>query len=120
MNILSLLISILLAILLVVFIVLVPVAIIFNVRAGMVYREKLAGQIDKLRLGKMLAALGIDVDTYISREHTVDIREHMTRCNACTNTEKCDEQLGYGDVVADDLGYCNNEQSLQELSRTLK
>jgi hypothetical protein len=33
-----------------VFTVLLPVAFIFNFKTGMAYRERLAGQIDKLRL----------------------------------------------------------------------
>ena len=103
-----------------IFAVLLPLAIGTNVRAGRVYREKLAGGIEKLRLGKMLAALGIDVDAYISQVRSVDIHEHMTRCKACGNVEKCDEKLADGSVTPDAIGFCNNEQSLQSLGDTLK
>jgi len=75
------------------FVVLLPVAIIFNYKAGMKYREILTRQIERLRLGKIIAALGIDIDTYISMERTVDIREQITRCKACDNTEECDDKL---------------------------
>lgn len=121
MNTITLLSITLLAILLLaIFTVLLPVAIIFNFKAGMIYRERLAGQIERLRLGKMLAALGIDIDVYVSRERTVDIQEQMTRCKACGNTRECDENLGQGGVTADSIGFCNNEKPLQELARTLK
>ena len=104
----------------VLFAILLPLAIIFNVRTGKAYREKLAGKIEKLRLGKMLSALGIDIDTYIARERGVDIHKHMKNCKACSNLEECDERLDRGGITADEIGFCNNEQSLQELNRTLK
>ena len=107
----------LIILLLAVFFVLLPVAIIFNFKAGIKYREKLAGQIERLRLGKMLAALGIDIDAYISMERSVDIWEQMNRCKACDNTEECDDRLSEGVIDADDISFCNNEKSLQELTR---
>lgn len=99
---------------------LLPVAIIFNFKAGIKYREKLAGQIQRLRLEKMLAALGIEIDTYVSVERTVDIREQMTRCRACGNTEECDDRLAEGDIAVDNIGFCNNEKTLQKLAHTRK
>ena len=99
------------------FLVLLPVAIVFNYKAGMKYREILARQIERLRLGKMLAALGIDIDTYVSMEPTVDIREQITRCKTCDNTEECDDRLAEGIIDTDNIGFCNNEKSLQELTR---
>ena len=88
-----------------VFFVLLPVAIIFNFKAGIKYREKLAGQIERLRLGKMLAALGIDIDAYASMERTVDIWEQITRCKACDNTEECDDRLAEGVIDADNISF---------------
>ncbi|MDH5515663.1 MAG: DUF6455 family protein [Gammaproteobacteria bacterium] len=114
----TLLASILLLLLLAVFIIWLPAAIIFNVRAGTAYREKLAGKIEKMRLGKMLAALGVDINAYISNERGVDIHDHVARCNQCSNTRECDERIAQGDVAADDIAFCNNEQSLQKLTRS--
>ena len=112
---------ILLAILLLAaFVVLLPVAIIFNFKAGMKYREILARQIERLRLGKMLAALGIDIDSYVSIEGIVDIREQITRCKACDNTEECDDRLAEGIIDTDNISFCDNEKSLQELTRVPK
>lgn len=121
MNTLSLIITGLLTLLVVaVFAVLLPVAFIFNFKTGMAYRERLAEQIDRLRLGKMLGALGIDIDAYISKERAVDIRDQMTRCKACVNTDTCDERLGQEDITADSIDFCNNEKSLQEMTKSLK
>ena len=109
-----------LGLLLLVFIVWLLVAIVFNTRAGMKYRQGLADQLERLRLGKMLAALGIDADGYLSSERAVDIREQMERCNACANTDECDTRLAAGPVDAGSIDYCNNEASLQKIAERLK
>ena len=104
-----------LAILLALFVLLLPIAIVFNFRAGLKYREALAGKIEKLRLGRMLVALGIDIDEYVSTERGVDIYQHMNRCKACTNTEECDDRLGSDNIDSGNIKFCNNEESLQEI-----
>jgi hypothetical protein len=114
----TLLATIMLILLVAVFTIWLPAAIVFNVRAGMAYREKLAGKLEKMRLGKMLAALGVDIDAYISNERGVDIHDHVTRCNQCASTSECDERISRGDINADDIAFCNNEQSLQKLTRS--
>lgn len=108
-----------LGLLLVIFIVLLLAAIIFNTRAGVKYRQGLADQLERLRLGKMLTALGIDTDSYLSRVRAVDIREQMDRCNACSNTGECDTRLTEGPVDAGSIDYCNNEASLQKIATRL-
>jgi hypothetical protein len=119
-NIISLVAMLMLGLLLVIFIVWLLVAIIFNTRAGMKYRQGLANQLGRLRLGKMLTALGIETDSYLSTERAVDIREHMDRCNACANTVECDTRLAKGPVDAGNIDYCNNEASLQKIAERLK
>jgi len=114
----SLLSATLLALLLVSFAILLMVAIVFNFRAGMKYRKALAEQLDHFRLAKMLVALGIDIDEYLSTERVVDIHTHMKRCNACENVDECDEQLAQGNLSPDGIEFCNNEQSLREIART--
>jgi len=109
-----------LGLLLLVFIVWLLVAIVFNTRTGMQYRQGLADQLERLRLGKMLTALGIETDSYLSSERAVDIREHMGRCNACANTDECDTRLAEGAVDAGSIDYCNNEASLQKIAERLK
>ena len=120
LNIVSVAAMLLLGLLLVIFMLLLSVAIVFNTRTGMKYRQGLAKQLDRLRLGKMLTALGIDTDSYLSIERATDIRKQMERCTACTNTGECDSRLAEGAVDADSIDYCNNEASLQKFAERLK
>ena len=120
LNIVSVISVLLLGLLMVIFTILLPVAIIFSTRSGIKYRQALAEQLDQLRLGKMLTALGIGTDRYLSRVREVDIHKQMGRCTACANTEECDTHLAEGATDADSIGYCNNEASLQKISERLK
>jgi hypothetical protein len=45
----------------------------------------------------------------------VDIEQHMNRCAGCGHTAECDDQLAGGKVDAARIGFCENEQSLQEI-----
>jgi len=115
-NLVSIIPMLLLGLMLVIFTVLLPTAIVFNTRAGMKYRQRFAEQLQQLRLGKMLTALGIDTDHYLSSERVVDIREQMERCNNCGNTGECDTRLAEGAVAADSIDYCNNEATLRKIT----
>ena len=86
-----------------------------NVIVGMEFRKNLARKVETLRLGKMLAALGIDSRSYQHSERVIDIEEHIDRCSACQNTETCDDQLAKGTVQSSKIDYCNNEASLQQI-----
>ena len=114
----SLLSAALLSLLLAAFAVLLMVAIIFNFRTGLKYRKALAEQLNNFRLANMLTALGIDIDEYLSTERVVDIHTHMTRCGACENTGECDDRLAQGRISPGEIGFCNNEQSLQQFAST--
>lgn len=116
-NVLTLIAASAFSVVLATFIVLLTLAIVFNVKAGRRYRKTLAKKIDTLRLSKMLAALGIDASVYLSTVPTVDINNHMERCTSCTNTEECDDKLRTGNIDTDGIGFCNNEDSLRELSK---
>ena len=120
LNIISVTSLLLLVLLMASFIFLLSTAIVFNTRAGMKYRTTLAARLKQLRLGKMLAALGIDTDSYLSRERAVDIHQHMQRCTSCTNTEECDSRLTDENIDTETIDYCNNEASLRKLSRQLQ
>jgi len=117
MNTLNLIAFSVLALLVGVFMVLLPVAIIFNMKAGMKYRQDLAHRLEKLRLGKMLVALGIDTSEYLAQSPGIEIRNHMERCSACSNTAECDDKLAHNDIDADRINFCNNEESLRNLVR---
>ena len=86
-----------------------------NVIVGMEFRNKLARKVDALRLNKMLAALGIDINSYLHSERVIDIEEQIDKCAACNNTETCDDQLAKGTIQASNIDYCYNEKSLQQI-----
>jgi len=86
-----------------------------NVIVGMEFRKNLARKVDALRLNKMLAALGIDINNYLHSERVIDIEEHIDKCSECQNTETCDDQLAKGAIQASNIDYCNNEKSLQQI-----
>jgi len=86
-----------------------------NVIVGMEFRNKLARKVDALRLNKMLAALGIDINSYLHSERVIDIEDHIDKCATCNNTETCDDQLAKGTIQASNIDYCNNEKSLQQI-----
>lgn len=115
MNLFSLIATGLLGLLMAAFAGLLFTAIVFNLNAGRKYRQALARDIDKLRLSRMLAALGIDVSSYLHRERIVDIQQQMGRCSDCARTAECDERLADGKVDAAEIGFCDNEQSLQQI-----
>jgi hypothetical protein len=117
MNFISLAVAGLMILLTLVFAGLLMTAIVFNLKAGRKYRQSLAARVDQLRLSKMLTALGIDVASYLHSEPVVKIYTQIERCSACQNTETCDEKLSRGVIEAEDIGFCNNEQSLQGMVR---
>ena len=116
MEIISLIIAILLGISITAVIVLLFIAIIFNMKRGRKFRQALAKKVAQLRLNKMLIALGIDTNAYLHGEKVTDIYKHMERCEACENTEECDDALEKDNIDPDKIGFCNNEQSLQKIA----
>ncbi len=89
--------------------------IMHNLIVGMEFRKNLAKKVDALRLNKMLAALGIDINNYLHTERVIDIEEQIDKCSVCQNTETCDDQLTKGTIQASNIDYCNNEESLQQI-----
>ena len=90
-------------------------AIFLNMKVGIRFREKLASRVADLRLGKMLSALGIDIDDYLHSERVTDIENHIKRCAQCANTDECDDKLADNTIKAHQIAFCNNEKSLREL-----
>jgi len=117
MNTITIIALVLLTTMLVTFSVLLPVAIVFNVRAGEKYRQGLAEKVNRLRLGKMLAALGVNIDVYLNSERSLEIQQHIDRCAACGNTAECDDKLAGQAIDPDSIGFCNNEASLREIAK---
>ena len=100
--------------------IVIPTAIIFNIRAGIRYRKRLAQRLNQLRISGMLNALGIDVNQYLHQEYIHEINNHMTRCSECENTDQCDRELATGNVDTGNISYCNNEAELQEIAARQK
>jgi len=117
MNTITIIAMLLLGLVVLTFSVLLPVAIVFNVRAAEKYRKGLAEKVNRLRLGKMLAALGVNIDVYLNSERSLDIQQHIDRCAACSNTVECDDKLADKDIAPDNIGFCNNETSLREIAK---
>lgn len=115
MDTLSIIIIILLVTLVSVFSVSLLLTIIFNMKAGIQYREPLAKKLHTLRLGKMLSALGINTVEYLHTESIVAINEQMDRCENCVNTEECDDNLSTNNVGLNEIDFCNNESSLKNM-----
>jgi hypothetical protein len=117
MDIFSLIVAILLGFFVALLTVLLFTAIIFNMKKGRKYRQALAQKIQQLRLNRMLTALGIDPNVYLHDEQITDIHKHMERCEACENTEQCDEALSTNKLNPTEIDFCNNEQSLQKIAK---
>ncbi len=90
-------------------------AILANLRTGMAFRQNLAQQLHRLRLEKMLKALGIDIGRYLAAVPVTDIDEQMRTCEACGSParERCEEQLSQGKLEAPD--FCPNYPKLKAL-----
>ena len=114
MDVFSVIVIIFLGMLVFAFSVSLFLAIIFNVKAGIKYREPLAKKLHVLRLSKMLSALGISTFEYLHTENLVTINEQMDRCSECTNTDECDDNLS-NDIDINNIDFCNNESSLKDM-----
>jgi len=115
MDILTLIVGAILGLFVLYVIMRMSYVIMRNVIVGMEFRKRLAQQVNALRLNKMLAALGIDVNSYLHKERIIDIEQQIDKCSSCQNTETCDDQLAKGTITAGNIDYCNNEEALQQI-----
>lgn len=88
-----------------------------NYLAGSGFRESLLLQVTSIRIGKMMDALGINKVLYLHQETVIDINNHISHCAECNNTAVCDEKLDSQSVSSESIDFCNNEESLVEISR---
>lgn len=79
-----------------------------NVITGLNYRRALQSELSKLRLYKMLGALGINIQGYIHQEPIIDIHDHMERCKSCANADICEDKLVNNMIDKDDFEFCSN------------
>ncbi len=106
-----------LALLLTAFVLRLFYTILINLTNGKKFHHSLEQEFNKLHLSKMLTALGIDITDYIYNTNVKDIRQQMSNCSDCTNTDECDEKLSKADLDASEIEFCNNEAELKELQR---
>lgn len=91
-----------------------------NLINGRKFHESLDDAFSRLRLSKMLRALGINQTAYIYQTNVNDIRRHMANCSACTNTSECDEKLAQAngdgsEIDSSTISFCHNETELVAL-----
>ncbi len=117
MNILSLIIVTLLAGLLLFTMIAVTLAILANLKNGQSFRQNLAEQLHRLRLEKMLTALGIDTRRYLAKVPVTVIDRQMRTCASCPPParERCDEALGRGEI--EDPSFCPNAPELERIRK---
>jgi len=89
--------------------------IIVNIINGRKFHQALEQEFSKLRLNKMLAALGINKTDYIYQTNVKDIHQQMKNCTDCTNTTECDEKVATPDIDITEIEFCNNEEELQKI-----
>ena len=116
MDIFSLVISSALGLSLVYFIARLSYVIVINLINGRKFHQSLEHEFDKLRLSRMLAALGINKTAYIYQTNVNDIKQHMESCASCKNTDVCDEKLTGEELSTDDIAFCNNEKDLKAMN----
>ena len=115
MNIITLVISGFIALLMLLFFISLLAAITMNMKSAQKYRQKVALAVNRLRLNKMLSALGIDLQQYLHTTNLVEVHNHMTQCSSCQHNEQCDEELTSGTVSIETVHFCNNKKHLRDL-----
>lgn len=93
-------------------------AMAFNLKAGELYRQRLAQTLHAMRLGKMLDALGIDASEYLHKQPMTEVHAHMGACAACVQTDICDSQIDQEAVSAENIGFCPNEEVLKSMQNS--
>lgn len=91
--------------------------IAINLINGRKFHHALDQKFSKLRLSKMLSALGISKTDYIYQSSVRDIQRQMKSCSDCNNTDECDEKLTTPDIDVTEIEFCNNEEELKELKQ---
>jgi len=106
-----------LVLLLTIFILRLSYTILINLVNGRKFHLSLKQELSKLRLSKMLAALGINRTDYIYQTNVKDIHQQMKNCSDCTNTDECDEKLTAPALDVTEIEFCNNEADLIDMKR---
>lgn len=92
-------------------------AIFINLVNGRKFHDSLEQEFNKLRLSKMLTALGINKTVYIYQTNVNDIQQQMENCSTCSNTGECDTNLTKAELDVTTIEFCNNEAELKEIKQ---
>ena len=106
-----------LAILLASFILRLSYTILKNLINGRKFHHSLEQSFSRLRLSKMLTALGINQTAYIYTTNVNEIQQQMNNCKACENTDECDDKLSTEDIAITEITFCNNEAKLADIKQ---
>ncbi len=117
MDIITIIIGGALAVLLAAFIMRLSFTIIHNLINGRKFHHSLELKFNRLRLSNMLTALGINQTAYIYQTNVNDIKKQMDNCEACSNTDECDDKLSTENIDITELNFCNNEAELVEIKQ---
>lgn len=81
-------------------------------------REELRQQVTSLRLSKMLAYIGADLDAYLDNLPPEEINKHIFNCSRCAELELCDACLRDGKIIKK-MCFCPNYRNLMSHSKTI-
>ena len=113
MDVVAILLTVLYMILASLLAILLGTAIYKNIKTGIGFRDSLAREISELRLQRMLSRLGINSNSYLHDQRVHKIKEHISKCDSCENTETCDSRLEeQGDIAEEVTNYCPNAGDL--------
>lgn len=99
------------------FILRLSYAIMINLINGRKFHYELEQEFNRLRLSRMLSALGISQTDYIYQNSVKDINQQMKNCSDCTNTDACDDKLAAPELDVEEIEFCNNEADLKEIKQ---
>lgn len=79
---------------------------------GNAYRRELRARARSLRMGRMLATLGVRLGTYLDKAGSVAVERHVHNCECCPNQQACDDFLDHRSGQDPDR-FCPNHEALR-------
>ena len=85
--------------------------IVRNLIQGTWLRRRLGRELAELPMKRALERAGIDAVGYLHTERIVDIDHHLRNCEACQDTQRCEQELDAG-KSPEEFDYCPNRDDL--------
>jgi len=99
------------------FIAKISYTIIKNLIDGRKPKQLLEQHFNRLRLSRMLTALGINKTDYLYQTSVTTVQQQMKQCAECDNTSTCDDQLATENGLSiKNIDFCNNESGIKQVS----